>query len=345
MNLIAIAPKVRHLIAQGACLALLLGLWLLAPLDASAQPLRRTSQSVAGAIARYIDAEAASKEMDNSVKWVNTYFERRRLNREYRAAENPGYIERLEKRQELYRRIIDKNLPALGTDRSDDINKMLREILTHASYSVFLTDSSRKIFSSEHNAPLSPKDIANILVTDGKVAGKTSAPIRIDASKSPQMRWPQLLRQERYAAARKALEEAREYAIADLGVEKEVRPANEARLKKAVDNLRDEVAADYRERRKPLPYEDWLPYKSARSFLESLAVQTVLLVETQNTSAFDGSYHFHGKTVAELLQHMIGKGLEFAKAPTGGEATYQKLDDCVRGFYLDFVPEPKKADK
>lgn len=343
-------------------LALTLCAWLLAPPDASAQFVRCPRSSVSlltetifaeaalvnaqanflksYAEARMLHAEATSKEMDNSVKWVSTYFERRQLNRDARAAENPGYIERLEKRQERYRRMVDKNLPAMGTDLSDDINKMLREILANASYSIFLSDASGKVISSEHNVPLSDKDRRSILVTEGKVAGKTSVPIRIDDSESPQMRWPPFLRQKRFEAARKALEDARESAVGDVKVEKEVTAKNEERLKKAVDGLRDELAAAYRECPKAMPYEDWLACKKARSFLESLAVQTFLLVETQDTAAFDGSYNFHGKTVAELLQHMIGKGLEFAPAPTGGESTYRTLYACVRGFYLELVPEP-----
>ncbi|HEV3345248.1 MAG TPA: hypothetical protein VG125_33025 [Pirellulales bacterium] len=346
-------------------LALTFCAWLTAPPDASAQFVRCPQSSVslltdaifadaallvnaqanflvATGVSRKLHAEAASMEMDNSVKWVKTYFERRRLNREARAAENPGYIERLEKRQELYRRIVDKNLPAMGTDLSDDINKMLREILTNASYSVFMSDASGKVYSSQHNAELSADDRRNILVREGKVSGKTPLPIRIDDSRSARMRWPPVLRQERFEAVRKSLEDARESAIGDVKIEQEVTAKNEDRLKKAVDNLRDELAAYYRDCPKPMPYEDWLAYKTARCSLEAMAVQTFLLVETQNTAAFDGSYRFHGKTVAELLQHMIGKGLEFAPAPPGGQKTYERLYDSVRGFYLELVPEPKK---
>jgi hypothetical protein len=354
----------RHCAYRFAAGCLVFCIWLAAPHELPAQLIPRCSQPtvavlttaifrdtaalvnaqanfiIATGVARNLHAEAASKEMDNSKKWVSTYFERRQLNREFRAAEHPGYIERLEKQKELYHRIIEKNLDAMGTDLSDDINKMLREILANASYSVFLSDAQGKVFGSEYNAKLSAKDRRNILVTDGKVAGKKSVPIHIDDSQPSRMRWPSFLRDKRYEAARQALEDARESAVGDVKIEREVTAKNEDRLKKAVDGLRDELAADHRERPKPMSYDDWIAYKKARSFLESLAVQAFLLVETQDSAAFDGSYRFHGETVAELLQHMIGKGLEFAPAPTGGEETYRKLYACVRGFYLELVPKP-----
>jgi hypothetical protein len=320
----------------------MLAAWLLAPLDASAQPLRRTSTSVAGAIARYIDAEAASKEMDNEIKWVNTYFERRKLNREWRAKEHPGYLDRLEKQKETYRRLLDTNLAALGGDKSEELNWMLREILANASYSILMSDSSGKLISSGHNAALSEDQRRQIWVTEGKIAGKKSLVLRVVDPRPLETRWPLALREERCDQVCKAFEEARDLALADLASKeagREVTREHRKRLMKAVNALAEEVAAEYRERPKPVPPQDFLTYKTAKCFVESLAVQTFRMFETESTAAYDGSFRFEGKTVGELLQHMMSKGLQFAPARPGGEPTYELLYNSVRGFYLDLVPK------
>src|SRR6185437_13981257 len=88
---------------------------------------------MSAAVARNLNAESASKEMDNSLKWLSTYFERRRLNREAREAENPGYLESLELRKKQYRRIIDNDLAAMEGDWSVKLNWMLRELLASTS--------------------------------------------------------------------------------------------------------------------------------------------------------------------------------------------------------------------
>ena len=347
-------------------LALALGAWLIAPRDAPAQVIARCPRSsvslltdaifydaavllnaqgnflVSAAVARNLNAEAASKEMDNSVKWVSTYFERRRLNREARAAENPGYLDRQEKQQETYRRRIDKNL-ASGTDLSDELNFMLRGLLANASPSIFMSDQAGSLISSEDNVPLSADDRHQVRVTEGKLAGGKALVFRVDTAEILETRWPPVLREERFDAARTAFENARDWAIDDLKTEKEVRLTNEKRLKAAVDRLSSELIAAYpRERCKTFSPQEGLAFIDAQRFLRSLAMSTFRLIETNSSLAFDRTFRFQGKSVGELLQHMVGKGLEFAPPEPGGEPTYRTLYYSVRAFYERLVPEPEK---
>jgi len=120
-------------------------------------------------------------------------------------------------------------------------------------------------------------------------------------------------------------------------------PANEARLMKAVDQLTDGLEEAYpRQRLKELSYQDHSTYLAAKRYVQLLALSTYRLIETQRPLAADESFFFTGKTVGELLGHMMGKGLEFAKSPEpGGEGTYRKLYDTVRRFYIQLVPDQK----
>ncbi|HVC98206.1 MAG TPA: hypothetical protein VND64_31335 [Pirellulales bacterium] len=355
----SVAPFLRLSVAQSLPLALVLGLWLLAEQNASAQVIRRCPQSTAAmlsnqiyadarmlinlGVARKLHAEAASMEMDNAVKWVNTYFERRRLNSEARAAENPSYLDKSEKRQQTYRRIHEKSLLPLNSDLSDDLNWMLREILANTSFAEFMSDTPNSMISSEHNAELTTAERHQIWLTEGKLAGEKAIKIRADTAEVLEANWPPVLRDKKFQAARKAFENAREWAIAELKNDKELTEKGAERLMAAVDRLTAELTAEYpRERFKTISPRDWLDYDRAKRRLQELAGSIYRLIETNSAVAFDDSYRFQGKSVAELLQHMMSRGLEFAPADPGGEAAYKKLYNSVRGFYLQLVPDPNK---
>lgn len=350
----------RCWLALAAC-AVLFG-----PRDASAQVLARRPRSsvsllsdaifadaallraegsllVSAAIARNLNAEAASKEMDNSVKWVSTYFERRRINREERAAAHPGHLDRQEKLQVQYRRLIDKNLAAGGADLSEELNWMLRGLLANVSYSTFASDHPGSLITSADNAPLSAAERHQVRVTEGKLSGGKALVFRVDTAEVLETPWPTSLRGKRFEPARKAFEDARDWAVGDLNSVKEVTASNQKRLMAAVDRLSAELQAAYpSERRKALPQRDLMAYVAAERFLRSLAMSTYRLIETHSSLAFDRSFRFQGQSVGELLQHMVSKGLEFAPAEPGGEAVYRKLYYGVRTFYERLVPKPEK---
>lgn len=296
-------------------------------------------------VARIVNAKAASMEMDNAVKWVNTYFKRRQLNRKYRAAEHTSYLEHAEKRKETYHRIIDKNLVPPNSDLSNELNLMLREILAHSSYADFMSDTPNSMISSEHNAELDKRERHEIQLTEGKLAGGRSMKFRADKAEVLETdRWPMALRDDRFNEARKKFEEARDWAVAELkNDEHQVSNRGADKLMAAVDGLTSKLSEVYpRERLRTISPRDFHDFDTAKHFIQSLVGSTLRLIETNSAVAFDESYRFQGKTVAELLQHMLTRGLEFAPAEPGGEGVYRKLYQSVRGFYKEIVPDPNK---
>jgi hypothetical protein len=65
--------------------------------------------------------------MDNSVKWVQTYFERKEINKKY--TRQPNYIERQETSNIMTKSLIDANFQVeLKGDVTDKLNWILREL-------------------------------------------------------------------------------------------------------------------------------------------------------------------------------------------------------------------------
>jgi hypothetical protein len=296
---------------------------------------------VSASAARKQNAEAASMEMDNSIKWVKTYFERRRLNREYRAAENPSYLDRAESRNKTYYRLIDRNSETvLASDVTDTMNWMVRDLLAHSSYETFLVTYPGSLANSPDNIPLSAAEKHHLRLSEGKNVGGKVMIFRADTAQVLETRWPMALRDERFDSARANFEAARDSALAELKVEKKLSRPSESRLMKAVDQLSDELSAAYPRERRNSSSAVFFEYLTSKRFLQSLALATCRLIETQSEVAFDESYRFQGENLAALLQHMMTKGLEFAPPEGGDEGTYRYLFQAIRALYLKAVPKP-----
>lgn len=299
---------------------------------------------VSAAVARNLNADAASKEMDNLLKSDQIYFERRKLNREAREAEHPGYLERLEISKKQYRRVIDQDLAAQRGDLSEMLNWMLRDLQANTSPSIFMSDHPGSLINSEDNVDLSGDERSQIFVREGNTTGKQAFKYRVDTAELD-ARWPTLLREERFDAVRKAFVNARDTAAGDLLDDKEVALASQKQLRAALASLRAELDAYRRELPKPLSPRDGLPYVNAKDHVVSLERSIKRMVEMRSAAAFDGSFRFQGKSVGELLQHMMIRGLEFAKAEPGGEAAYRTVYGSLRAFYLRLVPNPDGNDR
>jgi hypothetical protein len=296
---------------------------------------------VSASTARQINAQAAEQEMRNSVQWVNTYFERRRLNREYRAAEKPGYLEREDIRNRTYYRLIKQNVQTvLAADVTNELNWMLHDLLAYSSFQSFLESYADSLVNSTDNIPLSDSEKHHVRLREGRNAGGKVLVFRADTAEMLETRWPLGLRAEAFDASRAQFEAARRRALTELKEHKKLDRANEAGLMKAVDQLSETLNAAYPRERQASSPQIFTDYLTAKRYLQSLALATYRLIESGSEVAFDDSYRFQGDTLADLLQHMMTKGLEFASPEPGDESTYRHLFGAVRALYLKAVPEP-----
>ena len=169
---------------------------LSAAIYAQADSMRaQGSYLVSSATARRINAQAVEQELKNAEAWVHTYFERRRANREYRQVEDPSYLERLEIRNKAYAQLVATSPETvMGGDATGILNWMVKDLLAHSSYQVFLPDYPQSLLESPDNIQLSDVEKHHLRLSEGnKTNGKTLA-FRADTAQMLETRWPLALR-------------------------------------------------------------------------------------------------------------------------------------------------------
>ena len=81
------------------------------------------------AIARKVNAQAVALEIQNSVAYVDAYFKRRDLNRQWRSKEDPNYLEREKRHQEVFKRRVEEQYQDVQRgDVTKTLNWLLREL-------------------------------------------------------------------------------------------------------------------------------------------------------------------------------------------------------------------------
>jgi hypothetical protein len=285
--------------------------------------------------ARQINAAAVEHEMKNSVLWIHTYFERRRLNREYREQESPGFQELQKRRTALARKIIEARPEMLlQGDITNDLNMMIQDMLANVSFDAFLPDS--ELMAAGENLVLTPEEIHHLLLSENKDSQGRALKFRADQAEVLEVKWPTLLRQEEYNSVRKEFESARDAAIETLKAGKDLTAVQEKRLMDSVDALSSRLADRFNPEGESA--QRMLMYLSAKRYIQSLAVATYRIVEIGKDAVASDSRKFKGKTVVELLQHMMSQGLEFAAPEAGDEGTYRKMFSLIRSIYLKTNP-------
>lgn len=285
--------------------------------------------------ARMINAQAAEKEMKNAVLWVHTYFERRRLNREYRELEHPGFQELERRRTELARRILeDRPEMLLSGDVTNDLNMMLRDMLANVSFDAFLPHS--ELMSLKENMVLTPEEVHHLMLSENKDTQGRAIKFRADRAEVLEVKWPLLLREAEYDVVRKEFELARDAAITQLKSGEELTREQQDRLMKSVDGLSTRLADKFDPEGQSA--QRMLQYLAAKRYIQSIAMSTYRMLELGKDSVAGDSRKFKGKTVVELLQHMMSQGLEFAAPEPGDEGTYRKMFSLIRSIYLKANP-------
>lgn len=297
------------------------------------------------AIARRHHAIAAEHEMRNAVLWVQTYFERRALNRAYRMKENPPYLDKEEYRLSQQKRLIEK-LPqnVVAGDVTHEINWMLRE-MSAASMAYQLMPGAQSLADSVLDQKLDAGDVHHIRLTDGaKVGGskevRAGGPMvgqvivfRADAADPTATRWPRALRKREFDEPWQHFEDALKAAAREIADRGELSREKEESLMESIDRLSAVFNSVYPAKENAQSPQKYLVYSGGKRYLQSLAGGVLRLLETNDTRVFDGSYRFTGDSVVDLLQHLSRYGLEFAPPEAGDEGTYKRLFFVVRGIY------------
>jgi hypothetical protein len=318
---------------------------LSAQIQAEASYLRGMGEFLEdAAVARRHNALAREQEMKNALTWVQTYFEARALNRAYRLKENPSYLDREKKHQEVIKDKITKYFQdVLKGDVTGQLNWMLHE-LSGPTMAYQYLPGDKSLSESKLDEKLSPNDIYHIRLTDGgKKEGKLLT-FRADSATVLETNWPRALRGSEFEQVRTQFEAAREQLLKEA---KEGKMSNESqeKLRTAIDDVVTAFNETYPRDERVKSSADFLTYNSGKHFLQTLAAGVYRAIETNDRWVFDGSYSFKGGTLVELMQHMYRNGLGFGPPEPGDEGVYDRLFLAMRNIYLNLSPDAPAAGK
>lgn len=313
-----------------------------AKIEADADFLRAMGDaSVSFAEARKIRAEAYEKELDNVLKYAQTYWARRDL---YEAEKLERYVHPLERRRirdsNTWKRLKDHpDLNVAAIPDGDALNFLLDRLSgTVLAYS--LSDLNPKLLDQ---LKLSDETLHRLRLEQQLPNGR-SLVFRADKGDALDVDWwPFALRDEELAPLRDGFVQAR-----DLTVEEANRgtptSATLKALMRALDALDAAFRGKYTTERRFDSINAFDHYRTAERFLQSLAGEIHLIQESGDARVFDGSLKFEGDNLFALLTHMSRHGLHFAPAQPGDESAYHELFRMMRDVYVT-VADDYVADK
>ena len=275
--------------------------------------------------ARKIHAEAFAKEIENSKEYVDAYFKRRELNREWRAKENPDYLARQERLREMRKQRMEKHFQeVLDGNLADELNWLLTELSGPSRSLLYADEDDVKL-----NRNISKEEMEHVRFSDGRASFSAVDPEVL----VPQ--WPWALRNPEYDVLRKDFDGARKQVLLDIKSEGQAGFESGERLIKSVDALLTALKTDY----PPDKYRDGSDsscYLTAKRYLTTLALESHRVIHGAQDSLGSETLAFDGGTIIALIRHMDQTGLVFASPTPGDERVYRSLLTSMRRFYLEF---------
>ncbi len=292
------------------------------------------------AIARRIHVESDRVAMENAVLWVETYFKRKELNRQYRRAANPPYLDKQQHRDEQYqRRIFEMPQEVTSGDPSDEINWLLDHLVSDpASYQFIYFDSGAS--AKEIDLALKPEDIKHVVLREAVGAQGGGRTFRAAAPSVLKDDWPPIFEGPEFAAEKNEFQRVRAQAQAEIA-KGELSFATWTEMKRATERLESRFDRVFSKTSlgPNSGTERLVNRQMGQKFFAAQAAGSLRALTANNLEAYGTSYKFDGNSVVQLLRHCAQNSLEFASPESGDEASYRKLFEHLRQMYLHFNPD------
>lgn len=282
---------------------------------------------------RKIHLEADRIAMENSIQWVETYFEKKRLNKEYREADRIDYLEsRTLRNQTLHQRVTTGDVS--GTP-SEALNYMLKVLIgdENAYASIFLNDEPRMTCDDFF---LTPTDIANIKISSGGGGSfQLSEPILIEDD------WPIVFDEDEFAQIKIAYDEARKKASIEIdagnltsGTFKELTSI----LKELEESFEDYY--QFSKRKDEFDLAALVEFKEiGRRFFLSQRTGALRARLSDDPRSYRMQYQFDGEKMSDLLKYCASHQLKFSEPDEDGRDTYARLFSGLRIIYSEFIAQ------
>ncbi len=306
-------------------------------IDAEARRLVATGILLdSAAEARLTNANAHEKEIRNAKLWLETYFERKRMNQEYRRAKSPSYIDQERRRNQVRENAI-RDLPSeiANGDVTDDLNWLLEQLVADAeSRSLLLSETEGDVAHVDRK--LTPDEISHLCLREATGHSGGGQAFRADSPELLSVTWPVALSDRAFAPEGSAYEEACSQAIVESRGGR-VTIETWTKLRDALDRLTMKFNEVYS--RKAMESmsgtQRVLLRESGKRFLQSQAVGVARIFTAKDFEGLQRSYTFTGTTLVSLLRHCATLGLEFAPPTLDDRATYRVLFNDIRNIYMN----------
>ncbi|MCS7470524.1 hypothetical protein NZK35_28055 [Stieleria sp. ICT_E10.1] len=303
--------------------------------------------AVSFAYARNLNADAYSKELDNWIKELRVYWDRKTLAEQKKL--ELGQVRQIKRMRYLNdqkwqnSRFWDrlKNHPELSTSRIKNgsaLNFMLARL--SATSLPYRFDSSNSRFSDDalDQLSLDKSLLANVTLKQGPF--KFSADHDVDETIHL---WPYILRWDEFNDARQTFERMRGRVVNEST---ELGQASVA----SIQGLHQSLVALTNVFHRSKSVTGWVKqhrrytqFHSADRFLQELDREIVQLEKSGDIRPLHGQSGYSpesdGGNLVSLLCFMNRNGVEFAPASPGGEFAYHNLFVLMRGLYLTVAEE------
>ena len=290
------------------------------------------------AIARRINLESDRIAMENSIQWVETYFEKRRLNREYRDAERLNYEEsQLQIGRAKHRQIMYARPPG---DASDEINFMMNRLVadSNAYRAIFLGDL-RSL--QEMDLPLTPNDLSHILLVQSGGSGGALT-LRPTDPELVSEHWPTIFVRPEFDDLRQAYDQVREKALEEVRSAGRLSVLTLEEVQGTLRRLEQKFEEVYQWKRMKgtVDIATFSHYReTGESYFRAQAAGTLRAFAMNDPGSYSGDLRFDGDTLVDLLRYCSQYNLLFAEPAPGDEPTYARLYQQLRQLYVEFIPD------
>ncbi|EAQ80640.1 hypothetical protein [Blastopirellula marina] len=298
----------------------------------------QAAASVDYQIARSIAAEAYSKELDNALKTVEIYFQRR-AERDAHVLKN--HLDEADKRKEkALRRIVDHpELTGEGMSNGRSLNTLKEALRSTVLSFQYLQGDDPEIENliAQFDLPLEMKSKIRLRFTN--VRGETGVFAADTGRLNSFDWWPYLLRDDKFQSSREEIQALLIDIQQNASTRTEIDNRSIEALEKASLNLAGQFLKTYdRTAMAKAGIDKFRLYRASEMHLQSmmLAIQRLKNVGEADGALNMGTYNpnVDGKNLATLLAYMVRHGVEFAPPKPGDEDAYHQLFEMSKNLYV-----------
>jgi|GEM_PF-3791984 len=287
--------------------------------------------------ARLAHVEASRAEVQYHVERVTAFFDLRRINKEYRAEMYSSTYERADKADKLMDSLISDQPEYVlqQLDIAGRLNWMFKR-LTNRLYQDELVNGTAEFGGADFSQKMSLQHIRQIYVESTElIDGERIRTLLIDTNSGHQ-KLPPVFSMTALQGSSDNYIVARQLILNTLKDEDPKTPSFQQweTIYDSLEQLQRALGAAIPVQQRSIP-RALNEYLSGKRFIKSQAAAMIYVNRTGRGEQLIGGDTFDGQSIGEILDFMVGQGLQFGRPESGGRASYEALFYMLRTAYLN----------